>query len=322
MYTLSFIPSPPTVLTITMLSTAKNDTAPRRHRTTSFVHPRENNVTMPRHSQSSGSSQIGPAEMNTGSAKPLDSIHERIARVSVAEKPSSLATPPAASASTGVAVSRQSRLPRRQYVRLQKNNTMKHAYPNTRPSQSEVIQRCRQPYLQEQQQQQQSRKHEIHSIWSITADEKKYQDTTNNNKNDTIRQLLQRTFQDLFPDEAVVSTETMVHRIRARLDEQQSRIQQLESSQARLLASDYRAQFELEKRALLKQQEEQFETLKLKYRVGLEQIVEQWLSHEAAEQEQWMDQIQQQTEQRVASLEGQWKERAARLQEQLKRHQA
>lgn len=87
-------------------------------------------------------------------------------------------------------------------------------------------------------------------------------------------------------------------------------------------SDDYKAEFDREKRILLEKQRDQFETLKLKYRVGLEQIVDQWLSQEEAKQEQWMDQIQQEAEDRVAKIEAQWKEQNTLLQQQLAQYES
>lgn len=87
-------------------------------------------------------------------------------------------------------------------------------------------------------------------------------------------------------------------------------------------SDDYKAEFDREKRILLEKQRDQFETLKLKYRVGLEQIVDQWLSQEEAKQEQWMDQIQQEAEDRVANIEAQWKEQNTLLQQQLAQYES
>lgn len=87
-------------------------------------------------------------------------------------------------------------------------------------------------------------------------------------------------------------------------------------------SEDYKAEFDREKRILLEKQRDQFETLKLKYRVGLEQIVDQWLSQEEAKQEQWMDQIQQEAEDRVAKIEAQWKEQNTLLQQQLAQYKS
>lgn len=87
-------------------------------------------------------------------------------------------------------------------------------------------------------------------------------------------------------------------------------------------SDDYKAEFDREKRILLEKQRDQFETLKLKYRVGLEQIVDQWLSQEEAKQEQWMDQIQQEAEDRVAKIEAHWKEQNTLLQQQLAQYKS
>ena len=55
--------------------------------------------------------------------------------------------------------------------------------------------------------------------------------------------------------------------------------------------------------------------------MGLEQIVDRWLSNEATEQEIWMDHIRQQADDRVALVEERWMGRAADLQAELRQYQ-
>ncbi|KAI9491573.1 hypothetical protein BDB00DRAFT_831988 [Zychaea mexicana] len=114
----------------------------------------------------------------------------------------------------------------------------------------------------------------------------------------------------------------IIQQLKMHFDHQALYIQDLERALTRERSNkaDYRRKFEEEKEALLHQQQEQFESLKMKYRVGLERIVDNWLSNETAEQEVWMDQIRRQAEDRVAQVEERWMERAAVLQAELRQY--
>ncbi|KAI9272899.1 hypothetical protein BDA99DRAFT_556494 [Phascolomyces articulosus] len=133
-----------------------------------------------------------------------------------------------------------------------------------------------------------------------------------------MHEQLKRTFSDILDQNEESGTE-LIQQLRIHIDQQALHIQDLERAltRERLRKGEYRRKFEAEKQTLLQQQQEQFEALKSKYRVGLERIVDRWLSNEATEQEIWMDQIRQQADDRVALVEERWMERAALLQEEL-----
>lgn len=84
---------------------------------------------------------------------------------------------------------------------------------------------------------------------------------------------------------------------------------------------DYKAELEAQKLAILDQQRQQFNALKHKYRIGLERIVDRWLSHEAEEQEKWMNTVKAQADERIARSEEQWKTRVAALEKKLAKYE-
>ncbi|KAI7879957.1 hypothetical protein K492DRAFT_207913 [Lichtheimia hyalospora FSU 10163] len=224
----------------------------------------------------------------------------------------------------------QSRLPRRQLVRLshktqppqQRSTIVDQTIPRTSKSETttqryQIGSRLDLPY-----------RHNLHSIWVAEEEEEEEEDNHQVDRlqydpNDSyLYQKLHDTFDDILDDQDH-TIEQIIQRLRICLDERQARIEELEATHGSgTTTDDYKAEFESEKRTLLEKQRDQFETLKLKYRVGLEQIVDQWLIQEEAKQEQWMDQIQQEAEDRVARIEAQWKERNTILQQQLAQYES
>ncbi|CDS14215.1 hypothetical protein LRAMOSA06385 [Lichtheimia ramosa] len=252
----------------------------------------------------------------------MRSLHERMAQLSLETK---LKQPSNENGDNRPRPSMsQSRLPRRQLVRLshktqqqkqQRSTLVDQSIPRTSKSETTQHYQAGAPY-----------RHNLHSIW--VAEEEEEDDPDDNvldpsNHDQTTSSLYQQlrdTFEDILDDQDH-TIEQIIQRLRICLDERQARIEELEAKDHGT-SDDYKAEFDREKRILLEKQRDQFETLKLKYRVGLEQIVDQWLSQEEAKQEQWMDQIQQEAEDRVAKIEAQWKEQNTLLQQQLAQYES
>ncbi|CDH53070.1 predicted protein [Lichtheimia corymbifera JMRC:FSU:9682] len=310
-----------------------------RRRATSFNHFAR--PPAPQYSASSGSSSSRIPEHNTS----MRSLHERMAQLSLETKFKQPSSNDNGNNRPRPSMS-QSRLPRRQLVRLSHKTQQQHqqqqqraaivdqTIPRTSKSETttqryQVGSRLEPPYRQN-----------LHSIWVAEEEEEEEEEEedTNNNDDDNhdnhqfdpshhgqtesyLYQQLHETFEDILDDQQDRTIEQIIQRLRICLDERQARIDELEARHGGT-TDDYKAEFESEKRTLLEKQRDQFETLKLKYRVGLEQIVDQWLSQEEAKQEQWMDQIQKEAEDRVARIEAQWKERNSILQQQLAQYES
>lgn len=184
-----------------------------------------------------------------------------------------------------------------------------------------------------------TRSDNTHSIWSHPGiDEQQHCD-------DAGAALITRKMHDMFSDvikDDLSSWQDILFHLRAVMDQQASRIKALEEahgiyrhccyflgmcSSSYLFVGpidqqrDYKAELEAQKLALLDQQRQQFDALKHKYRIGIERIVDRWLTHEAEEQEKWMNTVKAQADERIARSEEQWKSRVAALEERLSKYE-